>query len=224
MSYGNFRITKRGKKSTTKVGIRSIYDIINKNATEDWKINYIRHHYVYYEGNYDLFHDKNGNPTDVKELLDDIIKNVVRGIADPSELSEINKQIAALAKEKKLEEKVRKEKELEVYIQQQKEEVQASTQPIINIPESPNYKKGITNAEAYFKIIDEYLNNLPEKEKEKASTWKYGDLKKVAIWWMKNNRPTLLSAEKMEEIRSQEQATSELLAGYKKYAAKKWKN
>ena len=79
----------------------------------------------------------------------------------------------------------------------------------------------------YIKIIDEYLDSLPAKEREeRANTWGYKDLKKVAKWWAINNRPSLLPEAIVEQMKipTSDQAMSALLRGYKKYADENWKN
>ena len=230
MSFNNHRFTNRGKATTKRIGIRSIYDIINNtNATDDWKINYIRHRYVYYDGNYDLFHDADGNPTETKKMLDDVIEGIIRGNLDPSELSIINKQILELRKQKKEEEELRKDHELEEYLEEQQIEEQESQKVVESVndirPTNENaaYKKGITGAEAYFEIIDMYLDSLSPEDRQKAETWSYKDLKRVAKWWLKNNKPNVSPVE-IHENGLKRQGFGALLAGYKKYAQKEWKN
>ena len=226
MSYKNHKITNRGKATTKRIGIRSIYDIINQHATDDWKINYIRHRYVYYDGNYDLFHDEDGNPTETKKMLDDIILGIIKGDLDPSELSIINKEILELRKQKDEEEQLKKEQELDEYIEEQqieKENLQPIQKALTPEPELAAYKQGITNAEVYFEIIDEYLASLPEDERARASAWSYRDLKKVAKWWKKNNNVKLPEVQP-SEVQQQKKAMTALLKGYKRYAAKEWKN
>lgn len=235
-SKGSFRAKaiQRYQETLKKINRRrigSIWDIINdSNLNIYQKVDYIRHHFVYYDGNYELFHDENGKPTETKHLLDDIIKNIIKGTTDPSELSEINKQISILSKERKLEEKQHKEKELDSYILESKKEktfikTEVSNSSVVdnNIELAP-YKKGIVNAEIYFKLIDEYLDNLPKEERIKASAWKYKELKKVAKRWAMNNRPSLFEAKDLITNKTQEQQMTALLNGYKKYAAEKWKN
>jgi hypothetical protein len=226
MSYKNYKITNRGKATTKRIGIRSIYDIINQDATDDWKINYIRHRYVYYDGNYDLFHDEEGNPTETKKMLDDIIFGIIKGDLDPSELSTINKEILELRKQKNKEEQEKKNQELEEYIQEKEHEesleIPVTTQPKECVDLS-SYKKGISNAEVYFQLIDEYLLSLPPEERERAAAWPYRDLKKVAKWWKKTNQLKLPPV-RPGEIQDQKKAMQALLKGYRAYAATEWKN
>ena len=135
------KVMSRALKTAKKQGVCSIQDIISSNRLSfPNKVAYIRHHYVYYEGNYDLFHDENGKPTETKRLLDDVIKSIVRGHLDPSELTTINKEILNLRKEKDKEAELRHQKELDVYIQNTPKE---SATPIVE-KEVPNYKKGLT--------------------------------------------------------------------------------
>ena len=59
------KVMGRALKTAKKQGVRSIQDIISTDKMSfPNKVAYIRHHYVYYEGNYDLFHDENGKPTE----------------------------------------------------------------------------------------------------------------------------------------------------------------
>ena len=206
--------------------VSSIWDIINDQTLGfRQKVNYIRHHYVYYDGNYDLFYDENKQPTTTKHLLDKVIAGVINKTIDPSELSDINKVILQEHKIKVEQLKRVKEANLDVYLREQQEEQKEQPKVVMETLTSDEYtyKQGIVNADIYFQLIDEYLANLPEKERVKASQWKYKELKKVAKWWVVNNRPSLLKAEKIPK-RTKQQAMNELLAGYKKYAEKNWKN
>ena len=94
------------KRKTLKIGKRSIYDII-KDEELDFgdKLDYIRHHYVYYEGNYEYFHDERGKSNENKECLNRLIGLIIQRLADPSELRVINQEILAWRKAKKLIEK-----------------------------------------------------------------------------------------------------------------------
>ena len=203
----------------------SIQDIIQDDSIQhEDKVNWIRHQYVYYDGNYDLFHDENGNPTELKHLLNDIIDSVIRGTLDPSELSNINKEILKLRKEKNEEAEVKHQKELETYIQTKQKEIESGVdiKPTIipEVKELAPYKKGIANAEAYFEIIDKYIASLPkEKQEEVKTTWSYRDLKNVAKCWIRNSCPSLMP-EELKEQSQQLDATRHLLEGYDKY----WKN
>ena len=58
--------------------VSSIWDIIDDPELHFFqKVDYIRHHFVYYDGNYELFHDENGKPTKTKKLLDEVIKGII---------------------------------------------------------------------------------------------------------------------------------------------------
>ncbi|MBO4622296.1 MAG: hypothetical protein J5691_00190 [Bacilli bacterium] len=212
-------------KQIKKRKVSSIWDIIDDPSLHFFqKVDYIRHHFVYYDGNYELFHDENGKPTHTKKLLDKVIAGIINKKIDPSELNDLNKEILKDHKNRLEQNKIREELELNSYLQEQRELEKPVIRPIIEeTPDLDAYKQGITNADIYFKLIDEYLGNLPEKERTKAATWKYKELKKVAKWWAMNNRPSLLKAEKVPH-RTPQQETNELLAGYRKYAAQKWKN
>lgn len=94
------------KNKIMKYGRRSIYDIIkDKELDFGDKIDYIRHHYVYYDGNYEYFHDERGKSNEEKIKLNQLISLIVQRLADPSELKIINKQVMEWRREKKLAEK-----------------------------------------------------------------------------------------------------------------------
>ena len=93
---------KKDNKSTLKyykekirnIGKRSIHDIIkDKNLSFEDKVDYIRHHYTYYEGNYEYFHDERGAANWRKEKLNNLIRLIILRVVDPSELKKINKKI-----------------------------------------------------------------------------------------------------------------------------------
>ena len=94
------------KNKIIKYGRRSIYDIIkDKELDFGDKIDYIRHHYVYYDGNYEYFHDERGKSNEEKIKLNQLISLIVQRLADPSELKIINRQVMEWRREKKLAEK-----------------------------------------------------------------------------------------------------------------------
>ena len=207
--------------------VSSIWDIIDDPELHFFqKVNYIRHHFVYYDGNYDLFY-VNGKATENKKLLDSVICGIVNKTISPNELSIINKTILAVRKEKDTEIELKKQKELDLYIQESKDKefLEKALPPIIPVlKEDYAYKKGLSaSASPYIELIDRYLASLKPEDKEKALTWSYRDLKKVARWWDKNNKP-VLPPSAPSEIQQQKKSMEALLKGYKQYAAKEWKN
>lgn len=217
--------TGRALSSIKKIGVRSIFDIISDQTMSfDHKIDYIRHHYVYYEGNYDLFHDENGNSTETKQMLDEIIKSIINGTLDPSELSVINKEISALRKEKDKEYELKRQKELDKIVLQnkniKKEKLKEKAKEDLT---TANRENALTEKNPYFKVIDAYINSLTKEKQDEVSTWSYKDLKQVAKNWARLNASALL-AETPEEEKATKEATAALLKGYRKFAKKEWKD
>ena len=93
---------KKSKEKNKKIGTRSIHDIIYNTAelTFKQKVDYIRHHYVYYQGNYEYFHTQNGSPNAKKFKLNKLIAQIIKGEKNASELKEINSQILQWRKER----------------------------------------------------------------------------------------------------------------------------
>lgn len=94
---------KASKAKTKKIGRRSVSDILNDRPISlsfDEKVNFIRHHFTWYEGNYDLFNDEKGKPNKRKELLNRVISEVVLKHRDPSLLTKMNKKILLWRKDK----------------------------------------------------------------------------------------------------------------------------
>lgn len=221
MSFGfnSHSISKRGKQKTKQIGNRSIYDIINREASVSWKINYIRHHYTYYEGNYDLFHDERGKATDYKRHLDKIIEKVVYGKANPNVLNDINKEILALRKQKdkELEEKERLELD-KAYELSQKVLETGKQSEIISKLDIPKYKQVDDSAQVYLNMIERYLSTLTPDARKDAETWSYRDLKKVAKFWERTNG----QATPKEMLEKSD--NSAFIASYNKYFERQEKN
>lgn len=98
-----YTASRASKLKTKKIGRRSICDIINDKPIQldfEEKVNYIRHKFTYYEGNYDLFNDENGKPNKRKQLLNRVIAEVVLKHRDPSLLTKMNKKILIWRKDK----------------------------------------------------------------------------------------------------------------------------
>lgn len=111
------RTLRISKDRTKKIGARSIHDIIHnvKGFSFVEKVNYIRHHFTYYDGNYMIFNNENGQPNSKKYKLNKLIGDIINGKEDASALKEFNKQILEWRKEydvkvyEKTEEEERKE-------------------------------------------------------------------------------------------------------------------
>ena len=84
---------------TKKVGARSIYDIINNEMPFQTKINYIRHHYTYYDSFQDMFHDEKGKENENAKLLQEILAGIVNKQYDPSIISQVNQTMVDWRKE-----------------------------------------------------------------------------------------------------------------------------
>lgn len=94
-------IVRLSKSRTKKIGKKSIHDIINNTECLSFseKINYIRHHYTYYEGAYEMFHDDKGKPNKNKEVLNNLIVKVLTKKLQPSVLKKYNTKILKWKKE-----------------------------------------------------------------------------------------------------------------------------
>jgi len=113
IKHYDYKILRGVKRKTLHFGRRSIYDII-KDSRLDFgdKVDYIRHHYVYYEGNYEYFHDSNGKSNENKEKLNDLICSIINKTADPCELKAWNKKIMSWRKIKLIEKKQKEEEKI----------------------------------------------------------------------------------------------------------------
>lgn len=164
-----------------KIGIRSISDIIN-NTPElsfEQKVNYIRHVYTYYEGNYEYFYKSKGKPNSKKFELNNLIKQILKGEKDFKELKAFNENILAWRKEYEAKRLSETEKFLSKFSP-------------VNVPEPlPFWKQSIINNihdNPYIPIIEKFLqsdsNNLT---KEQLETITYQKLKNLAIAWQMDN-------------------------------------
>ena len=103
ISSVKYAAEKASKAKTKKIGRRSISDILNDKPIAlsfDEKVNFIRHRFTWYEGNYDLFNDDKGKPNKRKQLLNRVISEVVLKNRDPSILTKMNKKILIWRKDK----------------------------------------------------------------------------------------------------------------------------
>lgn len=239
MLYSKYEANQRAKKITKKVGVRSIYDIINDTTKSDgWKVNYIRHHYVYYDGNYSLFYDDSGQATSIKHELDTLVWGIVQKSIDPNELSKLNKKISQHHKEKVQADISKKQKELEEFIEKSNvftEESKSSINDntILNSTPEVLYDKpwlSSPGAQPYAELINMYLDSLaPEKKELYNATWTYTELKGAAKLWYKQNRKMVddakLQAKQNTDTSEENKNTFEaLLRGYKRYTDTKRKN
>lgn len=103
ISSVKYAAERASKAKTKKIGIRSISDILKDKPIAlsfDEKVNFIRHRFTWYEGNYDLFNDDKGKPNKRKQLLNRVISEVVLKNRDPSLLTKMNKKILIWRKDK----------------------------------------------------------------------------------------------------------------------------
>ena len=103
ISSVKYAAERASKAKTKKIGRRSISDILNDRPIAlsfDEKVNFIRHRFTWYEGNYDLFNDDKGKPNKRKQLLNRVISEVVLKNRDPSLLTKMNKKILIWRKDR----------------------------------------------------------------------------------------------------------------------------
>ena len=103
ISSVKYAAERASKAKTKKIGRRSISDILNDRPIAlsfDEKVNFIRHRFTWYEGNYDLFNDNKGKPNKRKQLLNRVISEVVLKNRDPSLLTKMNKKILIWRKDR----------------------------------------------------------------------------------------------------------------------------
>lgn len=177
---------KKSKEKNKKIGTRSIHDIIYNTAelTFKQKVDYIRHHYVYYQGNYEYFHTQNGSPNAKKFKLNKLIAQIIKGEKNASELKEINSQILQWRKERN--------DELERLNRKSLDSIPLPDIPTIKttrVESMPYWKKQLgKNENPYVTLIEEFLqseaNDLCKNTLESIS---YQDLKKLAIDWKKHD-------------------------------------
>lgn len=90
----HFKQTKRYIQQTKALGRSSIYNIIgNTEMGMNEKIAFIRHNYVYYDGNYDLFYNEDNTPKELRIMLDETIEDIITGKTSPDVLTSLNKEI-----------------------------------------------------------------------------------------------------------------------------------
>lgn len=168
------KCVERSKFNTQKIGVRSISDIIStRKMCFSKKVNYIRHHYTYYEGNYDLFATESGKPNARKFKLNKLIIDVINGKKDASELKEFNKQILEWRKEYDEKETERKASVLANFdgssikeLAQWEKDIQTATE----------------TAKEYIELIKAYVEAHP-LESSLNKNLHYKEIKKKAVAW-----------------------------------------
>ncbi len=89
-----FRQTKLSKQFVKTLGCCSAYDIIQNNEIPPrYKVSLLRHRFVFYESNYDLFHLPNGKPNAFKNELNSLLYDIVNHKVDAGEMAKFNKRI-----------------------------------------------------------------------------------------------------------------------------------
>lgn len=177
----NNRRLKQIKEKCKKIGSKSIHDIIHNTPELTFldKVNWIRHKYSYYEGNYEFFHNKFGKPNKLKYQLNFLIGNIINGKADASELKAFNKKILKLRKEAN----VKLEKEI-------KSNLDNIILPVSNknIEVKARWEREIANnketAQIYINLINEFLisaeNDLSD---DVIFNMSYKEIKNRALLW-----------------------------------------
>lgn len=196
----NNRRLKQIKEKCKKIGSKSIHDIIHNTPELTFldKVNWIRHKYSYYEGNYEFFHNKFGKPNKLKYELNYLIGNIINGKADASELKIFNKKILKLRKE--VNAKLENEKTIAL---------NNVILPINNkITKKAKWEREIENnkdtAQFYITLINEFLiNNDYNLSEDKLFNLSYKEIKNMAIDW-KNNQ----NKEKIEQKYAEEKMRS----------------
>lgn len=180
----NRKALRKSKNKVKRIGIKSIHDIIYNTPQMSFlnKLNYIRHHYTYYDGNQEVFFKDDGKPTYYRYELNKLIGAVINRQVDPSMLKEYNKKILKKSKElKALKAKYEAETELELI----------SNETVLKKPRwIEDLNADYTEDSLYVKIINRYLND-PIKKEFDINTISYSKLKKHAIQWDKRQKDSL---------------------------------
>lgn len=163
---------KISKEKTKKIGVRSISDIINNttNLTFKEKVDYIRHHYTYYNGNYMFFHTADGKPNSKKYKLNYLISQILRGQKDPSELKKFNSLILKWHKEYK----------------KQRNQLKNNLLEKVSLPKDENISWRQYYQNSFYKdnLIESYLQaNKDIIKPEILEKISYKDLKHIATKW-----------------------------------------
>ena len=183
------KVIKRSKERTARIGKTSIYNIIyNHNElsfTE--KVNYIRHHYTHYEGNYEFFHYPNGKPNRLKFELNELIQNVVSKKVDPKELKVFNKRVDAWRKEKRRLEKEKRKKLLDE-LNKSHLEVRPISLTTINLWLSKKGPTSVSNCDD-IDLVKAYLISKDCEIKDgQLFNYKYKQIKGMAKAWLQTSK------------------------------------
>ena len=180
----DYRVLRYSKRRTRKYGRRSIHDIIkDKELNFGDKVDYIRHHYVYYDGNYEYFHDEKGKSNEEKAKLNQLIGLIIQRLADPSELKVVNRKVLEWQRQRKLLKK-----------QMLNEELEKIDSKILKNPyeiKVDTWLNALLNTHDYTKLalIREYLMNNSELYKdEDLYHYGYRKLKNKATAWKKSQQ------------------------------------
>lgn len=182
---------KISKEKIKKIGIRSISDIIHNTKELNFKekVDYIRHRYTYYDGNYEYFHNAKGKPNSKKYKLNSLIIDILKGEKDPTELKTFNTVILEWRKQHL--------KEINESLQTIYNKIGSSSILIENSDELSSeyggmkwyeYIKSHTNqTEGHVALINEYLkHNKDVIKQEILENISYQDLKNIAMKWDAN--------------------------------------
>lgn len=181
----DYRSLKICKKRIKKIGKKSIHDIIYNTPDLSFseKIDFIRHHYTYYEGNYPMFHDENGKPNELKKHLNSLIIAVLLKKKDPKELKRFNKYILKWRK-KNLEKEQNKQQNLLNSVNPINTDDYDKSAALPKYAKQTNYN--CSSGKAYLKLIDYYLRS-PENiyTEEQVASMSYSFLRDKALQWVK---------------------------------------
>ena len=179
---------KISKEKVKKIGIRSISDIIHNTKELNFKekVDYIRHRYTYYDGNYEYFHNAKGKPNSKKYKLNNLIIEILKGKKDPNELKAFNNVV--------LEWRKQHSQQMNNELQELYNKIDSSKILIENSDEiSCEYehmrwydyiKKHTNQTEGHIALINEYLaHNKGVIKPEILQNISYEDLKAIALKW-----------------------------------------
>ena len=175
------KYNKLSKIKTSKIGACSINDIINNTPELSFsqKVNWIRHHYTYYDGNCEMFHTEDGKPNQLKNELNKLIIAVLNKKADPSALKEFNKRIM---KWRSAHPNLRWSKHKEIFVPPADKSILCTTQ----------WEKAVANnmstAKDYVAVIRQYLSQQTELSKHEIDTISYKELKRKALLWQEEEK------------------------------------
>jgi hypothetical protein len=169
------------KQRIKKIGRCSLSDIIKTDKLSfNEKIDFIRHEYTYYTGNYDFFYTAKGKPNENKEELNNLIIDILMKKEDLSALKIYNKKIAAWRKERLKKEAEKRQAEIAHIIHHSKYIIDKPTLDLWY----ENKLNELPTAKRYLDIIKVYLTSEANtiKSSELFNT-AYKTLKTLAMNW-----------------------------------------